>query len=93
MSEKSKPPKKNHPYYGARYSVAVLGWDNDGNLILNLVCWDYITRGWVCADLRDGPDSRDYELEVSAWMLPPDMPITCRFPSSASKRQTRRRSS
>ena len=76
MNKQNKPPRKDHPYYGKRYSVPVLCWDKEGVLNVNLVCWDYSSDGWVFANLYYGPDSWDYGIECEVWALPPDMPNT-----------------
>lgn len=87
MNKQSKPPRKDHPYYGKRYSVPVLCWDKEGVLNVNLVCWDYSSDGWVFANLRDGPDSWNYEIECEVWALPPDMPDNSLTVSPDAKRE------
>jgi hypothetical protein len=69
----NKPPRKDDEYYGTRYSVPVLAWDNNGIAVLNLVRWDYLYQGWVCADFANGPYPADYILEVAKWAIPPTM--------------------
>jgi len=75
MSHENKPPRDNNQYYGTRYSVPVLCWDENGLINLNLVCWDFENNGWVFASLIDGPDPMDYEIDCNVWALPPEIPI------------------
>ena len=51
------PRRRQHYYYGTRYSEAVLAVV-DGEVWWVLLAWDYDNEGWVQADLSEGPSPR-----------------------------------
>lgn len=65
------PPKQKLDYYGERYSIPVVPFDEKGRVLPYMVRWCFHTDGWVIATLPDGPSASDYDLKaVDTWMNP-----------------------
>jgi|GEM_PF-3439286 len=69
----SVPNREKLDFYGDKYSVPLVAYNEKGQVLPYMVRWDFNASGWVIATLPDGPSPSDYpEVNdaVNTWMDP-----------------------